>query len=60
MIPTEKKDDVSPVCPHCKTEITRLWYRELPKDLGKRVVYFCPECLCCLGVSHRKGLTFGW
>ncbi len=60
MIPTEKKDDVVPLCPHCKAELARLWFRELPKDLGKRVIYFCPECRCCLGISHRKGLTFGW
>lgn len=56
----EKKEDILPVCPHCKKELSKLWTREIKGDLGKRCVYFCPECKSCLGVSHRKGLTFGW
>ena len=60
MIHSEKKEDILPICPHCKAEITKLWFRELKKDMGKRCVYFCPECRSCLGVSHRKGLTMGW
>ena len=48
------------ICPHCKKEITRVAYREFKGDLGKRCLYFCAECQTCLGVSHRKGLTFGW
>lgn len=60
MILFEKREDVAPKCPHCNKEILSIWYRELKGDLGKRCLYFCPECHSCLGVSHRKGLTFGW
>jgi Zn-finger nucleic acid-binding protein len=59
MILFEKKDDVTPLCPHCKKELSTVWYRELKGDLGKRCVYFCPKCKACLGVSQRKGLTMG-
>jgi hypothetical protein len=60
MISTEKKEDVLPLCPHCKTELSTLWYRELMKDMGKRCIYFCPHCRAVVGISHRKGLTMGW
>ena len=60
MITTEKRDDVVPICPHCKKKLQKLWFQELAKDMGKRCLYFCPECRSCLGVSHRKGLTMGW
>jgi len=60
MIIFEQREDVAPVCPHCKKEIARVWYRELKCDLGKKCLYFCSECKGTLGVSHRKGLTFGW
>ncbi len=59
MILFEQRDDIAPVCPHCKKEITRVWYRELKCDLGKKCLYFCSECKTALGVSHRKGLTMG-
>lgn len=59
MIHFEKKDDISPVCPHCKSEIVKVWFSEVKGDMGKRCLYFCPYCRCCLGVSHRKGLTMG-
>ncbi|UCC45758.1 MAG: hypothetical protein JSU65_00205 [Candidatus Zixiibacteriota bacterium] len=60
MIPFEKKEDEIPICPHCKGALHAVFYRELRGDLGKRCLYFCPHCKSCLGVSHRKGLTFGW
>jgi hypothetical protein len=60
MILFEKKDDIVPICSHCKRPIEKTWYRELKGDLGKRCLYFCPSCRAALGVSHRKGLTFGW
>ena len=60
MISFEQREDVAPVCPYCKKEIVRVWYRELKCDLGKKCLYFCSECKSTLGVSHRKGLTFGW
>lgn len=59
MIPFEKREDITPICPHCKKELERILYRELKGDLGKRCLYFCPECKSCLGVSQRKGLTMG-
>jgi len=59
MLVFEKKEDVSPICQYCKKEISRVWYRELKGDLGKRCLYFCPECKSILGVSQRKGLTMG-
>lgn len=59
MIMFEKRDDINPVCPHCKKEIVQIHYRELKGDLGKRCLYFCPECRACLGVFQRKGLTMG-
>jgi hypothetical protein len=60
MITFEQKEDMTPVWPHCKKQIVNIWFRELKGDMGKRCLYFCPECKSCLGVSHRKGLTFGW
>ena len=60
MIMFQEKEDVRPVCPHCKREIEVVWFRNLKGDLGKRSLYFCPACRAVLGVSHRKGLTFGW
>ena len=59
MIMFQQRDDVAPVCPHCKKEIAYVCYRQLKADMGKRCLYFCPECRAVLGVSHRKGLTFG-
>ena len=60
MIIFEKKENVIPICPHCKKELARVAYQEMKGDLGKRSLYFCPHCKVALGVSHRKGLTFGW
>lgn len=60
MITFKKNDAAAPICPHCKKEIASIWFREMKGDLGKRCLYFCPECRSCLGFSHRKGLTFGW
>jgi len=59
MIPVEEKHDIYPVCPHCTKEITRVWCRELESFLGKRYIYFCPDCRKVLGVSHRKGFWMG-
>ena len=28
MIISEEKNDVQPVCPHCKKELVRVWYSE--------------------------------
>lgn len=59
MIMFEQKENEKPICPHCQKELNTLWFRELKSDLGKRTLYFCSRCKAVLGVSHRKGLTFG-
>jgi len=59
MLELEKKDDVSPVCPHCTHPLNQVWFRELKGFLGKRYVYFCSHCRKVLGISHRKGLFMG-
>jgi hypothetical protein len=59
MLPVEEKNDVSPICPHCAKELIRVWFRRLESLLGKRYVYFCPDCRKVLGVSHRKGFWMG-
>ncbi|MFZ0427769.1 MAG: hypothetical protein WAO20_06610 [Acidobacteriota bacterium] len=59
MIRSEERDDINPVCPHCKAEITRIGYRTIESTLGKRFLYFCLACRACLGVSHRKGFWMG-
>lgn len=60
MITFKRNEDVSPVCPHCKAPLNEVWFREIRGDLGKRCLYYCSKCRGALGVSHRKGLTFGW
>jgi uncharacterized protein YbaR (Trm112 family) len=55
----EEKIDVNPICPHCKKELSTIWCRLISGMLGKRYIYFCPECRSCLGVSHRKGFWMG-
>jgi hypothetical protein len=60
MISFVQKEDTKPICPHCKEELNNVWFSVLKGDLGKRCLYYCPECKAILGVSHRKGLTFGW
>jgi hypothetical protein len=57
----EDRDDLLPVCPHCKKDIDKIFARDLNKDImgSRRVVYFCPNCRATLGVSHRKGFFLG-
>jgi hypothetical protein len=59
MITAKERPDVSPVCPHCKNELSNVWFRRIESLLGKRYLYFCPTCRSCLGVSHRKGFWMG-
>ncbi len=61
MIAFEKNEQVTPICPYCKKELTKVWFQQIKGDLGKRCIYFCPQCKSSLGVSHRKGLVpFGF
>jgi len=59
MIQIEEKNDQRPICPHCKTEVTHVWYQRLMGFLGKRYIYFCSNCKSVIGVSHRKGFWMG-
>jgi hypothetical protein len=59
MIEIEEKNDITPLCPHCKTGLNKVWYQQLLGILGKRFIYFCPNCKSILGVSHRKGFWMG-
>lgn len=59
MINLEPREDVQPICPHCSTELRTLWMHILRGILGKRYIYFCPNCKKVLGVSHRKGFWMG-
>lgn len=59
MIEAIEKNDTLPVCPHCKAELPKVWYRRIMSILGKRFVYFCPSCRAVLGISHRKGFWMG-
>jgi len=59
MIEIKENNEINPQCPHCKTEVTNLWFQELKGLLGKRYIYFCSNCKAVLGVSHRKGLLMG-
>ena len=59
MIESLAKEDVRPVCPHCKHEVKIIWYQEIAGFLGKRYIYFCSECKSVLGMSHRKGFWMG-
>jgi hypothetical protein len=59
MINVEEKFDVLPVCPHCKSELKNIHCQQMAGFLGRRYVYFCPDCKSVLGVSHRKGFWMG-
>jgi len=59
MVELQERVDLLPVCPHCKGELNSISHRELSGMLGKRYVYFCPNCRSVLGVSHRKGFWMG-
>lgn len=55
----EERNEVTPICPHCEQLVNEIHYRSLSAFLGRRYVYFCPQCRKILGVSHRKGFWMG-
>ena len=59
MIRLEEKENITPLCPHCSSELQTVWVRKLKAVFGKRYVYFCPSCRKVLGLSHRKGFWMG-
>jgi predicted Zn-dependent protease len=54
-----ESSNVVPICPHCNSELKVMHFRALASTLGKRYVYFCPNCRKVLGISHRKGFWMG-
>ena len=59
MIECAKRDDISPMCPHCSSQLRTVWFQQLAGVMGKRFVYFCGTCRKVLGISHRKGFWMG-
>jgi hypothetical protein len=59
MVNLERKDEITPICPHCKQELDTVNFTVLSGILGKRYIYCCPGCRACLGISHRKGFLMG-
>jgi len=59
MIEIEETPGIVPQCPHCKSDIIKLYSQEIRGFFGKRYVYFCPKCRSVLGISHRKGFWMG-
>ena len=59
MIQMEERGDIAPLCPHCETEICRVWFQRISGVAGKRYLYYCANCRKILGVSHRKGFWMG-
>ncbi len=59
MIALEERDDVQPICPHCKEPLSRIVRARIQEMLGKAYVWSCPNCRAVLGVTHRKGFWMG-
>ncbi|HPF41774.1 MAG TPA: hypothetical protein P5081_17565 [Phycisphaerae bacterium] len=55
MIKLQERRDLEPICPHCEKPLKEVAFRELPTWLGRRYIYFCPNCRKCLSISHRRG-----
>jgi uncharacterized protein with PIN domain len=51
-----KREDLSPVCPHCEEQLTEVYTRSkgVPFIQGTNVVYFCPHCLKVLGFCQGR------
>ncbi|MCF7669047.1 MAG: hypothetical protein K9N48_04640 [Verrucomicrobia bacterium] len=59
MIECIEKENETPVCPHCNAVLNEVWFRAMKGFLGRRYLYFCPQCKKVLGVTHRKGFWMG-
>lgn len=60
MVQVQKREDLSPICPHCDKQLKTVYMRELEGTfLGKRFIYYCEHCKKVLGISHRKGFWMG-
>ena len=51
-----KRDDLSPLCPHCTAKLTEVYTRSkgAPFIQGSNVVYFCPHCRKVLGFGQGR------
>lgn len=51
-----KREDLSPICPHCGQELTEVYMRArgVPFIQGTNVVFFCPHCRKVLGFGHGR------
>jgi len=51
-----KREDLSPVCPHCEKELTEVYSRAkgIPFIQGTNVVYFWPHCKKVLGFGQGR------
>jgi len=54
-----RESNLKPICPFCNTELKMIYYQMISAFMGKRYIYFCPECRKVLGLSHRKGFWMG-
>ncbi len=54
-----ERNDLSPVCPHCESQLEEVFSKKVKTTLGVRFVYFCSRCRKVLGLSHRKGFWMG-
>ncbi len=51
-----KRNDIAPICPHCKNQINVMYYRSkgLGILVGRNVMYFCPHCHMILGIGQSR------
>ena len=51
--------EIYPLCPHCDSEVRKVYQRTMKTMFGKSYIYYCTQCRKVLGVTHRKGLWMG-
>jgi hypothetical protein len=51
-----KRNDLTPLCPHCGEELPEVYVREagFPLIKGLSKIYFCPHCRKTLGLSESR------
>jgi uncharacterized protein with PIN domain len=51
-----KRQDLTPLCPHCEQELTEVYARTKGVALvqGQNVAYFCPHCRKILGFGQGR------
>ncbi len=53
-----RREDVTPICPHCESELTEVYAKEkgVPLIEGRTAVFFCPHCSKVLGFGQGRML----